>query len=69
MFEVRGPTLNLCDLDTNKVFTASHGSVRALTLLQPKVPMQAEILVYLPKTQTAQSSPKDLEVSRANNLR
>ena len=35
VLEVRGPTLTLRELDTNKVFTASHDAVRASTLSRP----------------------------------
>ena len=37
VFDVRGPTLTLRELDTNKVFTASHDAVRASTLSRPEV--------------------------------
>ena len=37
VLKVRGPTLTLRELDTNKVFTASHDAVRASTLSRPEV--------------------------------
>ena len=41
VLEVRGPILTLRELDTNKVFTASHDAVRASTLSRPEVSLQA----------------------------
>ena len=69
IFEIRGPTLNLRKLDTDKVFTASHDALRASTLSQPEVPLQVEPLADLPSTQNTDSSAKDLEVGRIENPR
>ena len=67
--EVRGPTLTLRELDTNKVFTVSHDAVRASTLSRPEVSLQAEPPAKLPNTLNAESSAEDLEIGRVENLR
>ena len=56
ILEVRGPTLTLRKLDTNKVFTASHDSVGVSTLSRPEVPLQAEPPAEPPNTQNTESS-------------
>ena len=69
ILEVRGPTLTLRKLDTNKLFTASHDAVRASTLSRPEVSLQPEPLSEPPNTQNAESSAEDLEIGRVENLR
>ena len=63
VLEVRGPTLTLRELDTNKVFTAIHDAVLASTLSRPEVPLQAKLLAELPNTLNVESSAEDLEVA------
>lgn len=41
MLKVRGQTLTLRKLNTDKLLTASHYAVRASTLSRPEVPLQA----------------------------
>ena len=55
VLELRGPTLTLRELDTNKVFTASHDAVRTSTLSHPEVPLQAKPPAELPNTLNAES--------------
>ena len=69
ILEVRGPTLTLRELDTDKVFTASHDAIRASTMSRPEVPLQAEPPVEPPNTQNAEASDEDLEIGRVENLR
>ena len=69
ILEVRGPTLTLRVLDTNKVFTASHDAVRASSQSRPEIPLQAEPPVEPPNTQNAESNAEDLEIGRVKNLR
>ena len=69
VLEVRGPTLTLRKLYTNKVFTASHDAVRTSTLSRPEVPLQAELPAELPNALNAESSAEDLEVGCVENLR
>ena len=69
ILEVRGPTLTLRDLDTNKVFTASHDAVRVSTLSRPAIRLQVEPPAELPNTQNTESSAEDLKIGRVENLR
>ena len=69
VLEVRGPTLTLRKLDTNKVFTASQNAMRASTLSRPEVPLQAEPPAELPNTLNAESGSEEFEIGRVENLR
>ena len=69
ILEVRGPTVTLRQLDTDKIFTTSHDAVRASTLSRPEVLLQAELPAEQPNTQNAESSGEDFEIGRVENLR
>ena len=69
VFEVRGLTLTLRNLDTNNIFTACHDAKRASTLFLLEILLQADPPAEPANTQNAGSSVENFESGRVENLR
>ena len=68
MIEVRGQILTLRELDSQKVFMASHDSVRVSTLSQPEVPQPVDPLTDSQNSQRLELTAEDSEIGRVDNL-
>ena len=66
---MRGTTLTLNKLNTDKVFTARHNAVGASILSQLKIPLQADPVSDMMNSKNAESSVEHIKIGHVENLR
>ena len=67
VLEVRGLTLTLNELDTERIFTASYNAVRAASLSQPNAPAPVDNATYLPDQSHSDAQSQDRKIGRIMN--